>query len=500
MNERILIMGLDGLSWRLIRQAINNNVLPNVKHWAENGYFCKLNSTIPPVTYVALPSFMTGVCPPKLSQNVVSSSVNVHNFSLMREKAFWELGNIKSCIVNLRCTYKPRPLNGIMIAGDLYTPSKSATYTYPSSLQQQVADFHKNIHNLHNQESDNKTYQNFLKNDTIHKLKHFNNLIRSESYDLSLFWDGNLDSLQHNLWLDKDLVFDYLKFIDNHLKSIFEISEARNIFLLSDHGFDTAPTYGFNVNSYLRQKGYIKVKGGVVRKLLIRKINSIIYSVIKNSTFLFKQAQKFTESHRRDIPFTKKYPGVDYDLTKVQLSRGWWGIEINSIGMSEEEYQLFRKKIINELREIRHNKKQVVHSVWSAEDLYGVTARGKKLPDIYLLTKPEYKCQWKLDSDIFTELSQGKRSGAHYNSRDGFFLAYGQDVHQPASVAEMWIQDIAPTILWKFGITVPEIVDGRNIEEIFTNAEQFEIIGSRAGREKMRLREAISKFRHTQQF
>src|SRR5437016_4424859 len=63
MKQKVIILGFDGMDPKLLKQYIDEGVLPHFKKLAEEGQFSKLGSTNPPESPVAWASFQTGVNP-----------------------------------------------------------------------------------------------------------------------------------------------------------------------------------------------------------------------------------------------------------------------------------------------------------------------------------------------------------------------------------------------------------------------------------------------------
>ena len=61
----MLVIGLDGATFDVIRPLVHNGKLPTIERLMKNGVYGDLISTIPPVTSPAWPSFMTGKNPGK---------------------------------------------------------------------------------------------------------------------------------------------------------------------------------------------------------------------------------------------------------------------------------------------------------------------------------------------------------------------------------------------------------------------------------------------------
>jgi predicted AlkP superfamily phosphohydrolase/phosphomutase len=62
---RVLIIGWDGATFDLIEPWVAQGKLPNIAAVLENGAHGELRSTLPPMTFPAWSSFMTGKNPAK---------------------------------------------------------------------------------------------------------------------------------------------------------------------------------------------------------------------------------------------------------------------------------------------------------------------------------------------------------------------------------------------------------------------------------------------------
>lgn len=477
MEEKVMILGIDGVSWDLFNKLTNDNIFHNIKKYFDKGITAPLLSTIPTTTYIAIPTFMTGFYPPNISNNPLGNPNNLFNFQKMKEKCFWEYNNLKSCVVNLRCTFPPRSMNGIMISGDLYTPSNKEIYTYPKFISDEVQDFHKNITDIKDV-GNKKKYFEKLKNDTKNKLDIFSDLIMNERYDISLFWDGNSDYLLHFLWQRPKLLKDYYEFLDNYIKDILEKSKAKNVILLSDHGFDETYKYSFNLNTWLLEEGYINKNDGKIKKYGIKIIHELGFKIVDSIDFFKKiinnKVNKQKSDEIDDFPFSLKLIGVNYDDTYAQLTSGWWGIEIDYSKFDDnKEYNDFRSELINKLKKITHNGKKIINSIWTSEDLYNFDAKNTKYPDIYFLTRPDYRFNIPLTTSIVERRHRKERPGHHYNSRKGFFMGFGEDISRKKNIKELNICDITPTLLHLFGLAIPSNIDGKVVKNIFKEDSEY---------------------------
>ncbi len=145
--DKVVILGLDGLSPYLVEKYWENGDLPNLKKLASQGTYRRLTTTTPGVSPVAWSSFQTGVNPGKhgifdfLSPDrkrylAVLSSVKTRSYkkktllgrvreevssSILRmSKPFWTLlgrYGIRSTILRVPITYPPEPLDGRLLCG-----------------------------------------------------------------------------------------------------------------------------------------------------------------------------------------------------------------------------------------------------------------------------------------------------------------------------------------------------------------------------------------------
>lgn len=129
---RVIIIGLDGATWDLLKPWADNDFLPSIKEVVENGVWGNLISTIPFITAPAWTSFSTGTNPGKHGifdfVSIRNGNLNIHSSNDIKCTPFYEiLSNnlIKSIIIGLPLSYPPpNTFQGIMISDFLY-PKKS---------------------------------------------------------------------------------------------------------------------------------------------------------------------------------------------------------------------------------------------------------------------------------------------------------------------------------------------------------------------------------------
>ena len=126
-NKKLLIIGLDGVSWNVLNPMIENGHMPFLRDFIKDGRSGILKSTEPPITPAAWTSFMTGLDSEEhdvrgfrnfqLEKGKFTYTLN--NSSNIKHKSLWNIlseNNRKVCIINLPLTYPPFQINGIMVS------------------------------------------------------------------------------------------------------------------------------------------------------------------------------------------------------------------------------------------------------------------------------------------------------------------------------------------------------------------------------------------------
>ncbi len=166
--DRVVVLGLDGLSPEIVQNLMQKGCLPNFARLKEQGYFSPLKTTNPPISPVAWSSFQTGVSPgkhnifdflgrdPKTYLPVLSFSklgkarrtltlgtyvipLSKPSISLQRKsKPFWEIlgeHDVFSTILRVPVTFPPQKFRGHVLAamGAPDLKGSQGTFTFYST-------------------------------------------------------------------------------------------------------------------------------------------------------------------------------------------------------------------------------------------------------------------------------------------------------------------------------------------------------------------------------
>src|SRR6266571_426456 len=127
---RVVIFGVDGLTFRVLHPLIERGDLPNFRRLAQDGCEAVLESKYPPLTPPAWISLSTGLKPARHGvydfwgyedQQEHGADRKVHLQTRRKGgKAIWnilsEYGK-QVLVINVPATYPPEPINGVMVSG-----------------------------------------------------------------------------------------------------------------------------------------------------------------------------------------------------------------------------------------------------------------------------------------------------------------------------------------------------------------------------------------------
>ncbi|RLD18624.1 MAG: hypothetical protein DRI36_01005, partial [Caldiserica bacterium] len=153
LKKKVLLIGLDGATYKVIDRGIKENLLSTLYTFKENGVWGNLHSVVPSLSPYSWPVLCTGLNAGKLGIFGLSKVVEWNSPLDFREILpsrrdingipIWKIlseNGIKVGIVNIPVTYPPDKVNGFMISGFL-APSTSKRYFYPESISPFLKDY-----------------------------------------------------------------------------------------------------------------------------------------------------------------------------------------------------------------------------------------------------------------------------------------------------------------------------------------------------------------------
>lgn len=528
--NKVIVIGLDGATWKVLKPLCDQNKLPNIKHLMTKGVFGELESTFPPVTGPAWLSMATGKNPGntgvsdflnRVGEQYSHEAINSSKFK--KNKAYWDYLDNKGFginIVNYPMLYPPYKIKGVMISGT-GAPTEE-NIVYPSSFRQEL---NKIANNYQVSLSwDTPKYRNnldlFLRDldKLLQKRIRVNEYLLQKEWDLMVTIFSVSDYLQHVMWkywenplLSPELTLKFIQTwqrIDEGVGKLCSLLPSNtNILIVSDHGF--GPLRGnFLINKWLAQQGFLIKKTDIRAGLKAHFQNKLTGSQFGRfmQVILKKVSPKIYNFVRRKVVPSFAIPPplnqIDISQTKAfasgYTSSAHGGIYVqNCDGV---EYEATRERIINGLREFG-----ILHSVkidcYKREEIY-CGAKVNLAPDI-LFKVNDHECNiqtTKLDGETLQKTAPfANKSGSH--RKEGVFIAYGPDIKQGIEIEGAKIYDIAPTILHVFGLLVPEDIDGTVLKEIFKENSEIAkrpISYQKVG-EEARIRSKVSELKKSRE-
>ena len=517
MSKKVLFIGLDGATFDVLDPLIDQGLMPRLKQFIDQGVRGPLETTIPPITPTAWVSWMTGKNPGKHgvfefllrrkgSGALPDTPVNSHSRDGL---PFWDLlGQMgkQAIVTNVPCTYPPSMVNGVMIS-DFLTPRGRRDFTYPEKLIEEV-EGRFGPYELYITEVYTPGNVDKILDQLFTELEYKTNVNRylMEQYGWDVFathyW--GTDRFQHELWhlLDETHPFfnrkehdahigrihEYWHAVDSTLGELFDdVGDDATVYLGSDHGFGPIEKFlCFNV--WLLDEGLL-----VLKRDAMTLFKRTLFKLGLTPDLAYRSAMRMGLAHLRlSVGVTNRsklmklanllmlsLEDVDWSRT-VAFSKGNYGqIFINVRGRDEHgivepgaAYETEVRQVIDKLRALvdPDTRQPLIGSIWRREDLYTGPHIGEA-PDIqFLPANMTNKPLGTLDltSNKFITPVYGN-SGDH--RMHGILLGRGPELRSRTLVEGARIIDFAPTILHSFGVEVPSDMDGRVLEEIFT--EQY---------------------------
>lgn len=494
MENKVVVIGLDGATFDIINPLIAEGKLPNLSKIFNNGVKAELHSSIPPISAPAWTSFLTGKNPGKhgllgfqfynlkkyncVDQAIVSSNSYTHNtiLDILSE-------NNKRCIsFQIPVTYPVWPINGIMVAG-YPTPDQTKAFTYPENYSKQLGKLYEDKSDQiasGDKTSKIQKYKTGLNRVSDCAIK----LLKEEQCDFFVYVSNITDWVQHKYWKDQ---FNSRNGHDRYIDKIYEeidlkigeilniVDENTTIIIMSDHGAGKRPEKFFNINYLLRQKGLLAPVQKNVS--IFTKTNRYWFEWIKEFfPMKYWTKARFSSSFREKVLNTRVYKdNINWKSTtayRVPLAYPYVGVNINVKnrqidGIIEPglEFQETRQQVYQLLKEYASINPEHILSVKYQEEVYS-GPHIENTPDIIVEVNHAYDSGPEIDSLITTIPSILLKTISGYHTPVGIFAAMGKNIVSNNETYSFNIMDIAPTVLYLLNTAIDSRMDGKILTEI----------------------------------
>lgn len=499
-NKKVLIIGLDGFTWNLGRDLIEDGVMPNLAKLVKEGCHGNLESVMPYETCPAWTSFQTGCYPGKTgvfafhTYDHSERKVRLNSFSEISVPTLWELADhVGKTVVslNMPLTSPPPKVTGIIIPGLLCIKLSGETVHPPEAYNKYIRPQERyRIINTDNAGSLRHFISNQVAVEQIRSQVALE-IMQDVNWDIFAVQMQSIDYTQHMQWwaLDSSAhghcprarlkVLRLYRRCDEAIGKIVS-SAGPNVttFIVSDHGFCPLKHFFF-VNAWLRKHGYLSVippktkpksRLAAFKDHLGKRVPPMLKALARpyvKKILRLPAEPLFYESelaHLRTL--------IDYSKTRAFVLGALGGM-LYIIGTEKERKELAEKIKEHLLREFGPKSAQpIIVKITSGKEFYGSESRVDTLPDLVLELAEGVSILIHPLKDVIV-MSQYHHNTAYYrdkqmgeHAREGVLVVHGPNVFKGKSL-DANIVDIVPTVLACLGIPIPGYVDGKVLKNAF---------------------------------
>jgi len=282
-KRRVCVIGLDGVPHTLVKRFTEDGTMPALAEITRTGYLSKMRVTLPEISAVSWPSFMTGANPgchsifgfTDLKPN--SYSLRFPSFNDVRVPTIWDKlaeDKRRSVVINQPSTYPARPIEGVLISGFVALSLRKAVHP-PSMLPKLEQDGYIIDIDTVRARDDHPYLISELDKTLIARERAVNFFWENEPWDYFEVVITGTDRLHHYLWeaLDDsthpchEAFLNYYRKVDSFLAGMHSrfrrLTDADEpvpgLFILSDHGF-TGIKSEFYLNAWLKKEGFLRLE------------------------------------------------------------------------------------------------------------------------------------------------------------------------------------------------------------------------------------------------
>jgi predicted AlkP superfamily phosphohydrolase/phosphomutase len=530
--QRVFMIGWDGATFDLMIPWVREGKLPNIAKLMEMGAHGALRSTIPPWTFPAWSSFMTGKNPGKhgiydfFRPLPGKYDLEFVNGSHRKAKTFWQiLSEAGKDVVSISVptTFPPERVKGVMISGFDFPGAAGGGGSFVDSRGMFPPELYPELlrtvgpHPIDagiSKEIDEGRLDVALQRiiETIgKKTATVKYLMKNKPWDCFMILYGESDSTSHQFWryCDPqsplftnqpagllDSIFKVYQELDRQAgELIAALPENTTLLMMSDHGFGGVSDWVIYPNCWLHEKGLLRLHSQAKHRISRILDRLKLWGVTYFPAWLQRFLMRFAGGMLGRVETGARYGIIDWSNTQAYFDENPYFpvLRVNLRGRQPQgivepgiDYESLRTKLIQELESWRHPQTgaPIVEKAYRREEIYSGACVGEAADIIpkwsyhqgysfaYRNSSKSPNLAWiehvdphQLDNNRFF----ANKSGNHRD--DGIFLAKGAPIRPGYTVQGARIIDLAPTILRLLEVPVPADMDGRVLEEIFTEGD-----------------------------
>jgi predicted AlkP superfamily phosphohydrolase/phosphomutase len=516
-TPKVLIIGLDALTPRLVEKWVAEDRLPNIGQFIRRGAWGPMNSVPNRNSAPAWSTMVTGLNPGKhgvywfTEDRPETYQYRFINGSHRRGKAFWRLLSEEGQrvgIMNVPLTFPAEKVNGVFVSG-LDTPSaEDPRFTYPSELRHEVISAAGGEYYVYPalgrfvvagqaDEGLDRLHRSIDKRAAA--MKH---LMATKEWDTFMVVFTESDVVQHFFWRHmehpsaqdpvrhRNAIRDTYEHLDRVVGDLLEmVGRETVVMLVSDHGARYEEGLARTLPNWLAQLGFLAYREEEKRL----SVRAIAFSSISKTFRRLDRTLSPETKHKlsRRLPWLRRRVEVMMSFAKVDWSRTraytdgkrpeiWINLRgRQSQGVVEEhQYEDVRREIIERLSTavcIKNNQ-PLVRRVLRREDAYS-GPYVERSPDLIVQWEDENACfnlrhpdgstyqlhKQHLPDDPFDHVVNGG------HDQYGIVGLLGPGI-KAGRLQNAQISDVAPTVLFLRDAAIPSDVDGKVLMDAFDEA------------------------------
>lgn len=502
---RVLVVGIDAGCLDVLEPQFEEGRLPTLRGLIEDGAAGPLESHIPPWTPSMWPSICTGVNAGKHGAfsflDFDGYDWDIVDSSTVQEPPIWELLDQfgkSSVVVNVPVTHPPREFDGALIPGYLAPENPDC---HPSGLLEDV------------EAELGRPYQIYPKRGTAAQTDHpeYEDLVRLRGETFRYLADRfdpefgfvqfqQTDTVFHEHPGRQDLVNGIYDAVDDEVATTIDRYDPDHVVVVSDHGIGKYEGYGFRMNTFLEEHGYVETTysgggmpswvpardnelrngddaDGVLSRILhhglekaplgvaTQRVGRALDRVGMRETVAHALPSQVVRAGQRQVDFANS---TAYMRARIEL-----GIRLNVEGrdpagaVPRADYERVRTELIDLLRDVETPDGDPLFEEVAPREDYFEGEHAERGVDI--VTVPADFDHF-LTADLLDD-TFGPPGQPWNHKRDGIAAITGDGI-DAMDLPDAHVFDIAPTILALFGLPKGERMDGDVLPPIDDLGEQ----------------------------
>jgi predicted AlkP superfamily phosphohydrolase/phosphomutase len=515
----LLVIGLDGATLDLVRPWAAAGRLPVLAGLMARGAWGRLRSTVPPATFPAWTSLVTGVNPGRhgvldFTERVPGTyRVRFLNGSFRRVPALWNrLGAAgrRVAVVTVPATYPPEPVDGVMVSG-FDSPLATAidgSFVHPRALYGEIERVVGRVPFADFQEvATGPGWHAMALPRLLEGIERRTALVRMlqerETFAALMVVFGESDTVAHHFWRfhDRrsprhaasefgDAIGQIYAALDAAVGALIAGAPDATVAIVSDHGSGGASDRIVHLNRRLHATGLLAFRpvrsgGRMVAWLRAQALRAV---PVGAQGQLLRRAPVAAGA----LEGMHRFGAIDWQHTVAYSEELDYhpSVRLNLCGREPEgmvpaaAYERTRARVADALERWRDERgRSVVTRVWRREELYTgpyVEAAPDLLVQLAEVDGYSPSCLRSagpgpaLRRLAPSEYGAGKGSGMNgAHRRDGLFVLAGPGVACAGELPAADIVDVLPTLLALGEMPVPAGLDGRPIAAALASAPSF---------------------------